>query len=101
MMKPTGPAILRAVEHVLTGYADRVMTQEQVRRSAEATPPRDGANVNDLLIRRPSRFITHAELIAVANQFLDDIADSIAPPLGKTLTFEETPPRPVPDDDEP
>jgi hypothetical protein len=101
MMKPTGPAILRAVEHVLTGYADRVMTQEQTRRRADATPPRGGAHVNDLLIRRPRRFITHAELIAVANRFLDDIADGIAPPLGKTLTFEETPPRPVPDDDEP
>jgi hypothetical protein len=102
MMKPTGPAILRAVEHVLTGYADRVMTQEQVRRGADATPPRAGARVDELLIRRPRRFITHAELIAVANQFLDDLADGIAPPLGKTLTFDDTPPQEAPaDDDEP
>ena len=100
MMLPTAPALLRAVEHVLTGYADRVTTQEQLRRGADATPRRTGARVDELLIRRPRRFITHAELIAVANRFLDDLADGIAPPLGKTLTFEERP-RPVFDDDEP
>jgi hypothetical protein len=84
-----------------TGYADRVITQEQTRRGADATPRRTGSRVDELIIRRPRRIITHAELIAIANRFLDDLADGIAPPLGKVLTFEETPPRPVPDDDEP
>jgi hypothetical protein len=81
MMKPTAPALLRAVEHVLTGYADRLVTRERARYRADATPPRPGARVNDLLIRRPRHVITHAELIAVANRWLDDLADGIAPPL--------------------
>jgi len=90
MMKPTVPALLRRVEHVLTGYADRVVTREDTRHGADATPPRMGARVDGMLIRRPRRVITHAELIAVANRFLDDLADGVAPPLGKTLKFEET-----------
>jgi hypothetical protein len=101
MMKPTAPALLRAVEHVMTGYADRMVTRENARRGADATPPRMGSRADALLIRRPRRMITHAELIAVANRWLDGLADGIAPPLGKTLKFEDTKPAAaVPDDDE-
>jgi len=81
MMRPSVPPLLRAVEQMLTGYVDRIRVQGEARFRADATPPRTAANV-ELLIRRPRRTITHAELIAVANQFLDDAADAIAPPLG-------------------
>ena len=95
MMLPTAPALLRAVEQVLTGYADRVVTREQARRGADATPPRMGTRADTLLIRRPRRVITHAELIAVANRWLDDLADGIAPPLGKTLKLDDDRPAPA------
>lgn len=96
-MKPTVPALLRAVEQALTGYVDRVRTQEETRYRDDVTPPRDGAKV-DLLIRRPRRSVTHAELLAVANRFLDDIADSIAPPIGAVLDVRDD--RPAVDDED-
>jgi hypothetical protein len=100
MMKPNAPTLLRAVEHFLTGYADRVVTREQ----AKVAVPRLGTHTEELIIRKPRKpLITHAELLAAANQFLDDLADGIAPPIGKTLTFEDKPlHRPLPffDDDD-
>ena len=96
-MLPTVPALLRTVEQVLTGYADRVVTRENVRHGADVTPPVLGSRAEELLIRKPRRRITHAELIAVANRFLDDLADGVAPPLSKTLKIDEPEPaRPSP-----
>jgi hypothetical protein len=88
MMKPNAPAMLRAVEHFLTGYADRVVTRDQ----AQVAVPRLGTHAEELLIRKPRKpLITHAELLAVANRFLDDLADGVAPPIGKTLKIEDKP----------
>lgn len=102
MMLPTAPALLRRVEEVLTGYADRLVTRENTRRGADVTPPRLGTQADGLLIRRPRARVTHADLLATANRFLDDLADGIAPPLGKTLKIEDERPvvPPLVDEDE-
>ena len=94
MMLPTAPALLRRVEQVLTGYADRVMTQEQARRGADVASAKD-TRPKEFLLHRPRR-VTHAELIAVANRFLDDLADAVAPPIGQTLKIEDERPAILP-----
>lgn len=88
--------MIRAVESVIAGYADRARARQDAKIRADATPPPPGLHADRPWIspgRPPWIKAPHADVRALLARFLDDVADAIAPPPGQTIARRLDTPR--------